>query len=74
VEGLAPRVRHGARAVVVFAIQRGDAEAFSPNVQANPEFARALRKARHAGTRVLAYRCPATMEEDLRADLGLLRL
>ena len=53
-------VEGGARAAVVFVIQRPDAEAFSPHAQADPDFARALRDAREAGVGVYAFRCGVT--------------
>lgn len=53
-------VEAGARAAVVFVIQRPDAEAFSPHAQADPDFAQGLREARDAGVALHAFRCAVT--------------
>ncbi len=47
----------GHRAAVVFVVQRPDADAFEPNVQADPKFAEALDDAVRCGVEVFAYRC-----------------
>jgi len=47
----------GLRAIAFFAIQRGDAIAFSPNEGRDPLFARALRRAAGAGVEVHAFTC-----------------
>lgn len=47
----------GDRAAMVFVIQRPDARSFSPNEDADPRFASALRDATEAGVGVYAYRC-----------------
>ena len=47
----------GHRAAVVFVVQRPDADAFEPNVQADPRFAEALDGAVRCGVEVFAYRC-----------------
>lgn len=54
---LAEAVRQGYRAAVVWFVQRDDAEAFAPHVEADPDFARALREARDRGVEAYAYRC-----------------
>jgi sugar fermentation stimulation protein A len=74
VEELARRARRGVHAAVVFVIQREDAKAFSPNVPADPELARALRQARGAGVELLAYRCFVPTEEILLAHTVPVRL
>lgn len=50
----------GARAAVVFVIQRPDAQAFSPHAEADPDFARAVREARDGGVEIHAVRCAVT--------------
>ncbi len=47
----------GHRAAVMFVVQRPDADAFEPNVQADPKFAEALDEAIGCGVEVFAYRC-----------------
>jgi len=47
----------GHRAAVMFVVQRPDANAFEPNVRADPKFAEALDGAVRGGVEVLAYRC-----------------
>ncbi len=47
-------------AAVVFVIQRGDAEAFAPHRDADPEFAALLEACAHAGVRLLALTCRVT--------------
>ncbi len=53
------------RAVVIFVVQRGDANAFSTYDAADPAFALALRNALRAGVEAYAYRCTVT-ERDIR--------
>lgn len=57
VRELAALARAGERAQVVFIVQRGDARAFAPFTERDPEFARALVAAARAGVRVRAYAC-----------------
>lgn len=57
---LTEAVHAGRRAAVVFVIQRADAEAVSPNVDADPEFVAACHLARKSGVRLLAFRCRVT--------------
>ncbi len=54
---LSAHVRAGGRAAVVFVVQRADADALCPHAGNDPAFAAALREARRAGVRVLAYAC-----------------
>ena len=56
----------GHRAVVIFVVQRPDANSFSPNVDADPRFAEALRAAITSGVEVLAYGCTVS-----RTDIEL---
>lgn len=55
-------VTAGARAAVVFVIQRDDAEGFAPHDAADPAFGQTLRQAAAAGVEVWAYRCRVTPE------------
>ena len=54
---LADMVDAGARAVVLFVIQREDCQAFAPAADLDPTFAAALRAATARGVEVLAYAC-----------------
>lgn len=58
-ELIAARVA-GDRAVVVFIIQRTDADRFAPNTPLDPVFAGTLTEAAHAGVEILAYGCEVT--------------
>jgi sugar fermentation stimulation protein A len=53
-------VEQGARAAVVFVIQRPDADSFSPHAQADPDFAQALGDARDTGVEIHAFCCSVT--------------
>jgi sugar fermentation stimulation protein A len=57
VETLLAARRRGQRAALVFVAQRPDVEAFAPYESVDPAFARALRRARRGGVRLLAYAC-----------------
>ena len=52
--------KEGYRACVIFVIQRGDASAFSPNDEIDPNFADTLRLAVSEGVEIFAYRCEVT--------------
>lgn len=54
---LATMVRGGARAAVLFVVQREDCDAFAPAADIDPHFAAALREAAAGGVAVLAYAC-----------------
>ncbi len=56
-EELSDMVRQGHRAVMIYLIQRGDAEAFSLAADIDPAYAAAFKKATKAGVEALAYRC-----------------
>lgn len=60
---LAEMVEGGARAVVVFVVQRMDCTAFTPAADLDPAFAAALRDAAARGVEVLAYACRVSPEE-----------
>jgi len=53
---LARQVAGGARACVVFAVQREDCEVFAPADDIDPAYGRAVRDAHSAGVELLAYR------------------
>ena len=54
---LANAARNGARAAVVFVVQRPDARSFSPNEAADPRFCAALNHAIGQGLEAYAYTC-----------------
>lgn len=54
---LANMVQAGARAAVLFVVQREDCPAFAPAADIDPTFAAALREAAACGVEVLAYAC-----------------
>jgi sugar fermentation stimulation protein A len=62
-ETLKVAVERGDQAAVVFVVQRPDACAFGPYIEADPEFAQKLRQAGLAGVAVLACRCRVSEEE-----------
>jgi sugar fermentation stimulation protein A len=53
----------GARAFIVFIVQRADPRAFRPHDAADPAFGRMLRAAVAGGVQALAYRCVVSIEE-----------
>jgi len=62
--------RGGARAAVVFCVQRSDATRFVPNDATDPGFGRALRRVARAGVEVYAYRCRVGLDGvDLEVEL-----
>jgi sugar fermentation stimulation protein A len=60
---LAAMVAAGHRAVMVYLIQREDAETFSLAADLDPAYAAAFEQAHQAGVEALAYRCRITPEE-----------
>lgn len=56
--------QQGARAVIFFLVQRGEASAFTPADRIDPEYGRLLRAVAAAGVEVLAYRSIVTAEEN----------
>lgn len=60
---LAAMVAEGHRAVMVYLIQRGDAETFSISGDLDPGYLAAFKAAAAAGVEALAYRCRLTPEE-----------
>ena len=63
VEELRRAVAEGKRAAIIFVVQRGDAETFAPNDEADPAFGRALRRAVGEGVEVHAYACRVSRRE-----------
>lgn len=53
----------GHRAAAIFIVQRPDAKVFSPNEEADPPFAVALRVAARLGVEIYVYACKVTLEE-----------
>ena len=62
VRELAQAAAGGARAAVVFVVQRDDACCFEPHDAADPEFAAALREAARQGVAVCAWTCQVGTE------------
>lgn len=60
---LAEMVRQGHRAVMLFLIQRGDADRMALAGDIDPNYTAAFAAARAAGVEALAYRCLMTPEE-----------
>ncbi len=52
----------GDRAVMLFVIQRGDADSFGPAEAIDPDYAEGLRRAQAAGVELLAYRAEVGVE------------
>lgn len=52
--------RRGERSALLFVVHRPDADAVSPYDAIDPAFGAALRRARRAGVRLLAYACAVT--------------
>jgi sugar fermentation stimulation protein A len=60
---LAEVARGGARAVMVYLVQRGDCDAFRLAADIDPGYAEAFRSVTAAGVEALAYACRLTTEE-----------
>lgn len=71
---LAEMVEGGARAVVVFVVQREDCAAFAPAADLDPAFAAAVRDAAARGVEVLAYACRVNPDEVTLARALAVRL
>lgn len=59
-EELSDMVADGYRAVMMYLVQRDDADCFTIAEDIDPEYAEALKKARKAGVEVLCYDCAVT--------------
>ncbi len=53
----------GARAVMLFVVQRSDCRLFQPAEDLDPAYAEALRAAKRAGVETLCYDCEVTLSE-----------
>ena len=53
----------GVRAVLLFVVQRNDADIVKPNLITDPDFSKALENAKTAGVEILAYRTLLTTEK-----------
>ena len=72
-EALAAMVKQGARAVMLFVVQRSDCKAFRPAADLDPAYAAGLIRAMAAGVETLCYDCDVTTEEvTLRRPLPLI--
>lgn len=60
---LAEMVKTGARAVMLFIVQRGDCQRFAPAADLDPKYAAALREAVSQGVETLCYDCDITTNE-----------
>ena len=58
----------GQEAAILFVVQREDAQDFSPNDEADPQFGHTLRQAAEQGVAVYAYRCKVSTTEIELAD------
>ena len=61
-EELARAVKEGYEAYVLFVIQMSGVKYFTPNTDTHPAFAEALKRAKAAGVKILAYDCGVTPE------------
>ncbi|GAB4522725.1 MAG: DNA/RNA nuclease SfsA [Amphiplicatus sp.] len=61
-EELAAVAREGARAVMLFVVQRGDCAAFRPAADIDPDYAEGLRRAVAAGVETLCYDCAVSLD------------
>lgn len=67
-------LKNGHRAMVIFCIQRPDADAFRPYDENDPAFGKALREARKNGVEAYAYKCKvkdgeASLDKEIDVDM-----
>lgn len=67
---LTDMVANGARAVMVYLVQRPDCDRFTVAADIDPDYAKALTAARAAGVEAVCYACTVTPEE-IRVDRPL---
>lgn len=65
---LGKAVKEGYEAYVFFVIQMKGIRYFTPNIDTHPEFGAALKRAKAAGVRILAYDCRVTADSICIAD------
>jgi sugar fermentation stimulation protein A len=53
----------GERGIILFLIQRAEAQVFAPAADIDPDYARILREVLHAGVEPLAYQTVTTPDE-----------
>lgn len=69
-------VKNGHRAIVIFCIQRPDADVFRPYDENDPAFGKALRQAKSNGVEVYAYKCKvddngnAVLDKEIEVNLS----
>jgi sugar fermentation stimulation protein A len=69
---LAAMAGQGARAVMLYLVQRGDADRLSLAADIDPAYSQAFATARTAGVEALAYDCAVSLEEiALRRPVGI---
>lgn len=70
VEELIKALKDGYESYIIFVIQMNGARYFTPNIDTHPEFAEALRKAKKAGVKILAYDCDVK-EDEIRLNSSI---
>ncbi len=63
VEELTKALKDGYESYILFVIQMKGIRYFTPNIHTHPEFAEALKKAKKAGVKILAYDCEVKEDE-----------
>lgn len=63
IEELIKAKKEGYEAILFFVIQMKEVRYFTPNQKTQPEFAEALKRAKAAGVKILAYDCEVSKDE-----------
>ncbi len=63
IEELIRAKKEGYEAILFFVIQMKEVRYFTPNQKTQPEFAEALKRAKAAGVKILAYDCEVSKDE-----------